>query len=339
MSNKSNESKILFKNRDGIKITNSAEYWIYIVTENQYETLLDNFDKDNKYISAYSRKHISCGDIVLIYAKKKRDTNGFVGIVQVSNDMRKNTDNVLIYRDKNLNKYIIEAGAISIYDKPCQISELNEMIEKNSRSSLTSFCVKYLKGECTFRKIPTKKMGLALVKKIYQLNDRKNDEIVEEQNDNNSDKNEFQNGKPKSAKKLKRAELLNNSDKNKIKMGILVNNIPILLLTCDKLKESLCSLEKKNDKVDIIMRHYKYCDGCDITNNNSRELHMTLGDNEKIKIKYTEYDHESALLAYLGLECYPEDVHIDYIKIYNMINDDDYSGDILIEFTSRKKNI
>ena len=78
---------------------------------------------------------------------------------------------------------------------------------------------------------------------------------------------------------------------------------------------------------------------CDITNNNSNELHMTLNEIKEKNIQYEPEEYYECLDSYISTLKYPKNVDSLYIKINNMVNDDYYTGNVLIEYTSKVYNI
>lgn len=63
-------NKILFNN-DGIIITQECKYWMYILTDEQWQVIIANIKKSNFHISTYSQRTIFKNDIIIFYIKKK----------------------------------------------------------------------------------------------------------------------------------------------------------------------------------------------------------------------------------------------------------------------------
>jgi hypothetical protein len=116
-------------------------------------------------------------------------------------------------------------------------------------------------------------------------------------------------------------------------------NIPVMFIICQRLQKVLSRLQEPLNKVKSVLDHYKFCDKCDITNNNSRELYMTLNRIDQSSIKFVDDGYMDALNAYLSLEPHPKYVGTEYIKMYHMLDSEQYEGDVLIEYTSKVEPI
>ena len=161
-------SKILYESKkDGIIITKKTKYWLYILTDIQWDIINNNLKSNNMYISAYSKRNIGKNDIILFYIKRKKGYNGFIGIGQTETDMTENTDNVVVYRDNNLNRYIIKLSSITLHNDIQRLSNFNDIIVESDIGikSSTHFAMKYLRGECIFKEIP-KQVGIVLTKDL-----------------------------------------------------------------------------------------------------------------------------------------------------------------------------
>jgi hypothetical protein len=311
-----------------IEISKNNNFWVYVLTEVQYNYLCKNFDKDNTYISAYENKNIVKDDIIIFYIKRKGKKNGFIGISNVLTDMKEN-NKYNIFKDKNLNKYYTELDSILLLDDVYNIKLFDDIIKDNMNISFKAFARRYLCGECSLNTIDSN-VGYFITKKINEMLvevDEFNTKI--EENTSIITDEEIENINEIEYVEDIKTNIINKKENNK-----LVSNIPILLLTCDMLKNNLILCDDEKDKISLILKHYKYCDKCDITNNNSRELHMTLFQKD-IEITYTDDEYMDTLLAYISLENYPLNVDNNYIKLYYLTDDEDYRDDILIEFTSR----
>ena len=373
---------------------------------------MKNFQKDKTYISAYSRKGILDNDIILFYVKVDKGYNGFIAVGQVGKDMEKNTDNIRVFLDKNLNRYITELYSISICDDPIRISEFNDVIKDANVgiNGSTRFAMTYMRGECVFTEIPFQHLGVEIVRKMFETplssmacTDDESEKVLEQGSEDEMDNAESEvendagseaeddadtpesdivsdqhseagsDGESESDDECNDCDAEDNhpdleseksdSDNDSvivIELGSgssdmdseengsdeeddddnkIVNNIPVMLLTCRNLKRSIKRLKKNSNKVETVLRHYKYCSDCDITNNNSHELQMTLNQIKAKSIEFAEEDYDDCLRAYGMMEGYPEDIKKQHVKIYYMKDDDDYTGDVLIEYTSKIETI
>lgn len=317
----------LYENKkDNIYINKKTKYWIYILTDIQWNIINNNIRLNIMYLSAYSKKHINRNDIIIFYIKNRTGHNGFIGIGQTDTCMDKNTENISVYNDNNLNRYIIHLKSIKLHNNILRLRSFENTVFSicNDIKSSSYFAMKYLKGDCIFRDIPNH-FGFNLTKNILTHNSEpiQNNHIdaLYSENQETPDNSNY------------------NSEIYDTKDYKIINNIPIMLLTCDKLKTDTKTTDSISKKISIIIKHYKYCSECDITNNNTTELHMTLNKIHIKSIKYTTTEYDLCLESYLSMNVYPENKNNMYIKIYDMNNDAYYTGDILIVYTSKIYNL
>jgi hypothetical protein len=275
------------------------------------------------YISSYSNPHICANDVILFYIKHTNKKNGFIGIGNTSTETKRNTGNVVVYKDNNMNKYILHLRTIILHDTVQRLENFKTIMMDTNINSFNHFATKYIRGvsDCTFKEIPAI-IGLILTKTILTNKSNKYNTDIAIKDDSSSNE--------------KTKEDNSNVCINEYK---IISNIPIMLLTCDKLKTSIKNINDNNKKISIIINHYKYCSNCDITNNNSTELHMTLNEIKENNIHYETYDYEECLESYISMIEYPQNIDNMYVKIYDMIYDTYYTGDILIEYTSKIFNL
>lgn len=452
-SNPNRSDDVIFESSvDGIIITNKCRFWIYVIMNNQWDIILKNIDNNMMYIGAYTGKSIAANDIVLFYMKAdKGKSSGFVAIGQIGSDMEKNMEGIKVFTDKNLNRYITEINSLSIFGSPCRIGEFNDLIINASDSKIkgsTRFAMMLLKGECTFAEITIKKLGIELVKKMFEIKNNIVEEIEDEQTNETDNDSQIEiddkktesssrkskktsthssakqtvklstkpvtkptTSKPVTKKPTKQSQKVTSdsdteiesdeSDDKKItskkvvskktktskdtpetKKQIIVKgknkgqekkiirqkkfsdneesdisddsdagsdddpdesdddnngiegNIPVMFIICPKLRKVLSKLHEPLNKVKSVLDHYKFCNTCDITNNNSREIYMTLNRIDQSTIKFMNNGYTNALNAYLSMEPFPKYVGTEYIKMYHMLDSEHYQGDVLIEYTS-----
>ena len=327
---------ILFKSpTNDIKISSKNKIWIYVVMIDQWEIIKQNIQKQKKYLCAYSGKNIGSADIILIYLKPDKGTkkvnkeSGFIALAQVKTDMEKNTDDIKIFNDNNLNRYILELSIINIFNIPFKIGLFNDLIIEQTNNKIKGavrFAITMMKGEFTFSEITHKNLGIEIIKYLYELisandpkdikSDNESDNESEEKSDNESD-NESESEKSSSKKIIKQM-------------------IPVMMIVCQKLKKILNnSKNKTEEKTHNIIIHYKNCDKCEITNNNTHEIYPTLKKVNINNIKFIESNYDKILKAYHALEEWPninktKTAKTLDIKIYFMKDNIDYKSDILI---------
>lgn len=261
--------------------------------------------------------------------------------------MHRNTKNIIVYTDKNLNRFIVELNNIIICDNTIKPSKFEDAIKStnSNNKSVKHFCSQYFKGECNLVEIKNKNLGLSIVSQIFNLTtyvnnlDNKSTDVSSDdeiyKNNDEFDRSNNSNNSNKSIKIIKSKNKMSTIDEN-ISTKI-VSNIPILLLPCNTLEKSLNLFANDDDKINLIIKHYKNCDLCDITNNNNNFHEINIDD--KINIQIQESEYELCLDAYLSVNRYPnptdlQDITENYVRIYRLIEDYDYKNALLIEFTS-----
>nr|XP_047140288.1 putative uncharacterized protein DDB_G0282133 [Hydra vulgaris] len=126
------------------------------------------------------------------------------------------------------------------------------------------------------------------------------------------------------------------SDSDDVK---IVPNIPIMLIVCDNLRRSLKRLKQKKNKIKSVLNHFTYCKTCNITNNNPYEFNLTLSKIDESSIKFIVNDYDNALDYYLKGLPYPKKTNKEFVKIHLMTDNIHYSGDVLIEYSTKVKPI
>jgi hypothetical protein len=167
---------------DGVAVTNKSNFWVHILTQEQWEIVLDNIDRRMFYISAFSHSDIKAGDIILIYQRPISPTKpgGFVAIGEASIDMVENdgtldVDNkhntsgvVKVYRDRNMNRFVTRLCTITIFESPIDHSTLEDVITSDSNfKSTRQFLINIIKGDCRFELLPSRDLGLNMIEKLY----------------------------------------------------------------------------------------------------------------------------------------------------------------------------
>ena len=168
------DDDVLYESQgDGIKIIKTCKYWIYVVLKDQWDVIKMNTKKGSLYLGVYAKKQIKHNDLILFYVKNcKGKSSGFVAMGQTCSDMEINDKDIRVYEDNNLNRYITELSVISILHSICDIKDLNHIIKSVDTpiSSSVKFTLKLLKGDGVFVEIPYKQLGLALVRKLIDIN-------------------------------------------------------------------------------------------------------------------------------------------------------------------------
>jgi hypothetical protein len=167
---------------EGLLIRTGDNCWIHIISNEQWEELLEKFKNNNLRVGSHIEYDIETNDIILIFVKEKYAKNtGFVAIVQTCSAMKHNDDNIKLYTDRNVNKYLAELETIIILERTINQAEFKDIINQysNHYKSVAHFTSTVLKFNFTgiFTKMMTLDMGIKFVKYIMEHHDTaENDE-------------------------------------------------------------------------------------------------------------------------------------------------------------------
>lgn len=181
---------------DDISINDYNKFWFYVVNDKIYDILFDNFESEKLYLSSYRNYNIKKNDIIIIYVKSNscKIKTGIAGILQSNDNMIKNDDEIKIFKDKNINKYIIDFDTLISFD----IIETNSFVHliENSIFKRRSNMTKEINKGRMFLELEFE-FGLELVKLCIRETDDNitNENITNENNtesvfDSNSDKSD-----------------------------------------------------------------------------------------------------------------------------------------------------
>lgn len=387
------DCEVIFDHDDFV-ITDMSNFWIYILTSDQWDIIKTNIDNKKFYISAFLKSNIKDGDIILFYKKVNNTSNsgGYVAVAETAMDMLKNdgtldTNNkknssgkIKVYKDTNMNRFVTKIWTAIIFDTSMGNDVFTGMINnKNSRfKNVQQFIFKTIKGECNFTPIESKELGLNLVKKMIEESENDHDLNSEINSNYDSDADNESENKIEKIHSIfttsESSETFDNSDKSsildsdtsnnsEISIDILTSedngrpthyetksNIPILLVPCSDLPKDINKLSRDKNIVQMIYHHYIHCDKCDITNNGNKELSDSIRGVKITNVKYVLDNHVDILMSYLTDELYPKVESIEeiekkkikldhHVTFHHIKNDPIYSECILIDFTSRVKNL
>ena len=125
---------------DDIVVYDDTNFWLYIVDPKQYEIIMNNFENEILYLSSFHDYEINKNDIVMLYVRNRSNSSktGIVGVLQSIYDMKKN-DDIKVFNDKNLNRYIIETETFISLDLIQTKSFVNliELSEFKKRINMT----------------------------------------------------------------------------------------------------------------------------------------------------------------------------------------------------------
>jgi hypothetical protein len=153
------------ENEHVMKPKKDANYWIYTLSDN-YWTEYSKYT--GMYASSYHNNNIVKNDIIIVYSKKFRIKNGFVGILRADEDQT-DKNNVRIFKDISMNKFSIKCNYMTFFDEVIRIENIIDCIRMDvpGYRDTSSFRSKYLKSNLGFTKLVHN--GNILLKKLFEL--------------------------------------------------------------------------------------------------------------------------------------------------------------------------
>ena len=140
-------------------INDKTKYWLYSVSRDQWKIISNNIKLNKLFITTFICKSILKNDIIIFYIKVEAI---YVAFGQVLNDIEKNTDNIILYNDRQLDKYIIKLKDMNISNNLCKKNDFIDIIDDYNK-----LIKKMIKNNCLFVEINIKNLGLEIMKKIY----------------------------------------------------------------------------------------------------------------------------------------------------------------------------
>lgn len=281
---------------DGVMVNNNVKFWLYVFTDefwSIFKKQFSNSDIDYYLTFCDNRTQVNNMDVVIIYVKGK--TAGIVSVIQSGSKITKNTKNVKIFDDINMNKYYICIDTYVIYSKPIKLVDIMDFMEDNIYTEV-KFRNKYIKGNVSGKNIGNM-FGIEIINAVsmYNNNDgnsKKNPKFVprsESEPDIDIGSDYDSNDSPDVASETNNdSEETNNDEEEEdeeTKLDNLENRwgiIPVLINTCKKFKfptiefndeiDDYGNTPDDNVKCEYFKKHYKSCVNCEVTNNNSFEL-------------------------------------------------------------------
>ena len=302
-------------------------------------------------MSAYKQYNIIANDKILFYVKQYiNNTRGFIACAIAKSNMKINDKKIKINNDTNLNKYYFEIVQLKKIEKPKMMSTFSKILNDNDTNihKLSKLFV----GEYVFINIEYN-IGNQIFDLLCEFsdNDNEDNELVQTNNKlvNNDEKINGDILYDNKNDDITNDDIMNDNmlfemRNNKINEEMvidddIINNIPILMLSCRDLRISFKN-EKNNDdkkinRIKHIMNHYNFCDKCEITNNNKMELNYALNNIGINNVElYINGKYEQVFDAYINCKIRKPKNKNEYIKIHYMRNNEDYKCDILIEFAT-----
>jgi hypothetical protein len=315
-SSSSDFDNMKYKNDVDLVIHSTTEYWFYMVTEDTWDQITNNFSKNKYILSSYYEEKVSKNDIILIYKKHSPLKTGFVCICQASSNMKINSENTRIFKDKNMNKFCFVASSITQFNQIYRLTQIDTKLKTSYKDfKIESFRKNYIKNQTTFIKIISS-LGRALVEVLIHLSDtEKPQDIVSTKSKSESDESDDTDDTDESDESDDTdSESESESESESDDVLITTGHIPILMIPCPDFE-----WQKDNNKITIdnFKKHYKSCDKCDKTDNNNCAIYPYLIDkNAKIICEeITDYDDiELYANHYWNLENYKFELEGDEKK-------------------------
>jgi hypothetical protein len=148
-----------------------SNYHIFTIIPSYWNTLYKHFENDNYLFSCFNNHVINENDYLIFYQKSNCIKRGFIGFCQAKTILKKNTENIKIFKDKNLNTYYCGIKNINIFKQPIILSRIFYLI--TTSLSVRKFICKYLKHSEDFLLLP-KLIGSSIISAFIQLCDEEN---------------------------------------------------------------------------------------------------------------------------------------------------------------------
>jgi hypothetical protein len=336
-------------------ITDTTNFWIYVLTYDQWEIIQNNINNKKFYVSAFNTSDIKTDDILFFYQRPDglSKPGGFVLVGDTSMDMIENdgtldpdnpknaSGHIKVFNDINMNQYVTQLRDIRIFETPVKTSMFAEQIEESDSSFKSSrhFTQATIRGDCNFVLLNSKDLGNRITGKMQEIFAESTSSKTKIEIDTNS-----------SELSIEIDDIQYSIDESDEDEFIIKPNIPIMLVPCKELPKDIVTLKKHSNIVQMIYHHYLHCEECDITNNGPRELSDSIKSVKLSNVKYDVDNHVDILVSYLMDDTYPRSINqtIDspkekelshQITFHRCKSDPIYSECIIIEFTSKVKNM
>ncbi len=341
---KSNKEKKTTELLASFVISNDTSYWIFVLTEINWEDLKKNFMKKELYITSFGKHPIKQNDIVLLYQKHTSNLrlHGFVGACQIMKNIGENNIGVTIFKDFNMAKYISSISAVELFNEPYKTSTIDHMLKIECSNSgdfttATAFNSKYTKEKSTFLQL-SNILGHSLLKNLISLSDNEVDLISkdnkstktklsrnEKKSDNfndapySSSESEFENDEPYYSSDSD-SNLENEYDTHN-DVRVVIGHIPILFEPCNEFdwnKDEYMTTKS-------FKKHFLNCNKCIKTDNNECNifpfvknsiLHCTDMKDDKQISACLEYYHNQKICKF---ELEGNDRKNDHIYIFRLL--------------------
>lgn len=323
-------------NMDRITLKPTDKYFIYVLSSNS----VDDFIKYSKpYFTLPNNENIKndtfkSGDIIIMILQDK-SCYKFIGFVQINSGVMINTK-IKIFKDIHLNYSYVTLNFRMLCNSDVKLTTLlNElkMTEKEFKTS-TVFTKKFIKKHFIMSQIPSVN-GKIIIKHLINLNEVDSESSQEEEE-------KIKKTIKKKPIKKKQNNSSSNSDETKSDATFAYETssemepgmVPIMLVPCSEF-----NIADAKNKIQYFVDHYKSCNKCSYTNNNSIELGAVI---DRSNFEFHDVIEEKngyfnpALDNYLLAQNYEPLDHMEqfpFIRILYINNDHDiYNGCVLISW-------
>lgn len=279
------------------KITKNTMFWLFVLSETNWNDLKTNYERGEYYVSSYTNPNINKNDIIIIYQQHKTNklNHGIVSICQVNNSLTKNNKKIKIFRDINMNKYITDLCALTHYDTPYRISQMEKTLcqKCNVFKSANWFKKKYIKEKTTFILID-KSLGTQIIRLIIECPDDLESNITNSisKTTNFYDSDSYSEWGSSVDENNTSSEYISSDDDC---IRILDGHIPVVMIPCKNFKWS----DDDESIIHEFKKHFIDCKKCEVTDNNDVSIYKDfnsyifeydeLTDEDEINKKLEQY--------------------------------------------------
>lgn len=278
-----------------IVVDKFVKYWLFVLSEMNWEDLKRNISKNVFYITSYGKHEFKSKDVVLIFQKHSTNPklHGFVAIIQIKENLgenKLNKLNITIFKDINMSKYISSMSALELFEIPYKISQIEHILKNECPSDFknsSGFTTKYTKEKSIFINL-SNKLGYSLLKNLMALSDQKIDQIdltsksskksstssksvseseleleLESESDDTDDTDDTDNTDTSYYSSSSESNYESESDDDDIR--VVIGHEPILMIPCNEFE--WC--ENEFMRIKKFKKHFLECKKCDKIDNNN----------------------------------------------------------------------
>lgn len=324
-----------------ITVNKHVSYWIFVLSEINWEDLKKNFSKNIFYITSFGKHEFDKNDVIFIFQKHTINLklHGFVAICQIKDNLLDNDLEIVIFKDSNMAKYISSISALELFNTPLKIYQIESTLKSECGAgeftTTSTFYSKYTKDKSVFIKLPFC-LGYSLLKNLIALsddeidtnsknsksskssklsrNEKKDDDFTE--TPYSSSESEFDDEPYYSSDESDTCESPNDD------VRVVIGHIPILMIPC-------AGFEWNSDEFMTIKnfkKHFLECKKCDkIDNNNCSSYNFIqkslLHCSDLMEVQnidaYLEYYHEGKICKF---ELIGKDREYDHAYIFRILS-------------------